>query len=437
MKVNILNWGVAATHDAIEALTNFGSNRSVSDYDAFVFDPFAQANLGLRRQDFDRRQREIRDLVSRNGGIVVCLLRPEAQVIVEGLGNVGCYNLLEPAAFMATRLITEKVRNGESTRWSLRRDAGGAAMEYFRVLQREVRVEGFLEASIGEVGAMGGNVLAENSAAYPVCVEFVVGAGRLSFVPVPRTASTDRVGAAIKRVVDAHLGGPTEIEAPAWIAGVTVPGAHANDGLIEDLELKKGELEMRISTLEKQRDELFDYRSLLFGYGKSLLEPVVRKSFAQFGFEVPEKWNGEWDFELLDPTTGSTAIGEVEGTDGPVDVDKYRQLLDYFQAEILEGRTRKPVLVGNGYRTKGPDAPERQNQFTEHVLRGAKQNGFCLMPTSELFRALCAVLESPDSEALKKEIRRSILGTVGIWTFADATAAAREARPSNPSEPSA
>jgi len=48
--------------------------------------------------------------------------------------------------------------------------------------------------------------------------------------------------------------------------------------------------------------------------------------------------DGDWDFELREPAAGSTAIGEVEGADGPVDVDKYRQLLDYFQAE---GTNRK------------------------------------------------------------------------------------------------
>jgi hypothetical protein len=39
---------------------------------------------------------------------------------------------------------------------------------------------------------------------------------------------------------------------------------------------------------------------------------------------------------------------------------------------------------------------------------------YCLLPTSELFKALCAVLRSPGDEALKRSIRASILSTVGV-----------------------
>ena len=418
MKLTILNWGMGATHEVIEVLQDLGGSRSISDYDAFVFDPFAQANLHIPHFVFQRRQNEIRDLVNRKGGVVICLLRPKVVVSPNTLGDTGSYGLLEPAAFRAVRFISEKIRDGESTLWNLRRGASGATLEYFRVLQRELRVESFLDAPVAEVDSFGGKVFAENSADYPVCVEFVVGAGRVCFVPVPASAVTDRVGAAVKRVVEAHFGGPSEVEAPAWVRRITVPGADSNDGVISELTVTKSEIEARISGLEKQRGELLEYRSLLFGYGKSMLEPVVRKALHQIGFDVLEKWSGDWDFELREPASSATAIGEVEGTDGPVDVDKYRQLLDYFQTEVLEGRTHKAILAGNGHRTKGLDAPERQNQFTEHVLRGARQNGFCLLPTSELFRAVCAVLESPNEEALKADIRRSILVTVGVWTFA-------------------
>jgi hypothetical protein len=89
MKLSILNFGVGATHQVIELLANFGINRSVSDYDAFLIDPFAQVNLGIDRATFVRRQREIRDLVHRKGGIVVCLLRPPTPVVVQPLGDMG------------------------------------------------------------------------------------------------------------------------------------------------------------------------------------------------------------------------------------------------------------------------------------------------------------------------------------------------------------
>jgi hypothetical protein len=134
----------------------------------------------------------------------------------------------------------------------------------------------------------------------------------------------------------------------------------------------------------------------------------------------PEEYAGEWDVELYESSASSnaTAIAEIEGSTGVVDVDKYRQLLDYVQTEVLEGRDHKGILVGNGYRLHDLNAPERQIQFSEHAQRGAIKNGFCLVPTTELFKAVCAVLEAAEKEELKVKIRESILVTVGIWTFA-------------------
>ncbi len=108
----------------------------------------------------------------------------------------------------------------------------------------------------------------------------------------------------------------------------------------------------------------------------------------------------------------------MEGSEGAIDVDKYRQLLDYIEAEAQEGRDHKGILVGNGFRLLAPDATERQNQFSEHVQRGASRNQFCLVPTTELFKAVSAVLESPENQALKEAIRESFFATTGLWSFA-------------------
>jgi hypothetical protein len=114
---------------------------------------------------------------------------------------------------------------------------------------------------------------------------------------------------------------------------------------------------------------------------------------------------------------GRTALGEVEGSEGVIDVDKYRQLLDYVETEAQEGRDHKGILIGNGFRLLAPDAPERHNQFSEHAQRGAVRNRFCLVPTTELFKAICAVLESPRDQALRTTIRQSLLATTGPWSF--------------------
>src|SRR5437867_11519786 len=76
------------------------------------------------------------------------------------------------------------------------------------------------------------------------------------------------------------------------------------------------------------------------------------------------------------------------------------------------------MLIGNGFRLLAPKVPERRIQFSEHAQRGAARNQFCLVPTMELFKAVCAVLESPEDQALKATIRESLLATTGPWSFA-------------------
>jgi hypothetical protein len=419
MKRRVASFGVGATHDLITHFPEFEDRRSLTDFDAFLIDPY-ELRAPIMRRDFERRQIEIRDLINRKSGIVVCVMRPERHVAVADLGNVSCHDVLDRSAPSSVNFIKTRMRAGEGTQWKLNPSGRGVLDAYFGVLREKLHFGTYLEVSDSEVQAATGKVCAVNSVGYPLCIEFAVGPGRLCFVPKPMNdVPTDRFGAAIVRVIEAHFGGPTDIEVPEWVRSVSVPGSDANDCEIANLQIKKDEIESKICELEQERLELLNHRSLLFGYGRTVLEPVVRKSFQGFGFAVSEEWVGDWDFELEEPVTLRTAIGEVEGSDGPINIDKYRQLLDYFQAEVLEGRSHKGILVGNGYRTKELDAAERQNQFTEHALRGAVQNGFCLLPTTELFKAVCAVLEASakEKEGLKSKIRESILSKAGVWTF--------------------
>lgn len=94
--------------------------------------------------------------------------------------------------------------------------------------------------------------------------------------------------------------------------------------------------------------------------------------------------------------------------------------MNYVEAEEDAGRRRKGILVGNGYRLKGVSESERGSQFTERVLKEANGFGYCLLPTTELFAAVCAVLKSPGDGALRKGLRDSILSKVGVWKFEEA-----------------
>jgi hypothetical protein len=424
LKKRILNFRIAATHPSIVDLPRVNDPRAISDFDAFAFDPSGMLESnGLTVDSFLRRRQELRDLIHLKGGIVVCLLRPEVRtgVPIPGFGNVGTYELLNFAMDSgALAQIQSALRAGQGSRIAMIPGATGVSVGYLRILASTLQFAAYLDTNGTSLAARAGTVLAVDSVSHPIAVEFTIGAGRVCFLPIPEGAPGDRVGSAVVRVVEAHYGGPSEIEEPAWVPSVTVPGANANDARIVQLEETKRHVKAEIAELTRTRTETLNYRILLYGYGKSALEPIVRAALRLVGFKVPEPdlYSGEWDVEIQHPTTGSTALAEVEGSQGAVDVDKYRQLLDYVQAEVLEGRDHKGILIGNGFRLAPPEATERQNQFSNHALLGAQKNQFCLLPTSELFKAVCAVLERPGDEGQKIQIRDSILATVGVWKFA-------------------
>jgi hypothetical protein len=427
MKKRILNLGLSATHDLITNLGDANDRISISDFDAFVFEP--NALHGTHSHNYIRRQIEIRDLVVGKGGIVICPLRQPGQLgYAVGGRTADSYGVLDVLVPAVLNHIRSALREGWGSTVEVVPNAKGASAGYFRVLKGVLRFAAYLDTIPANLEAVGATVIAVDSVSHPIGVEFAVGAGRICFVPVPDGATGDRVGSAIVRIVETHYGGPTEIDAPAWLAELTVPGATAHDAAILELDEKKTQIEAEVGHLRQKRSVLLNYRVLLYGYGKSMLEPVVRSAFRLFDFKVPEpdEYAGEWDVELHELLSSATAIGEVEGSEGIIDVDKYRQLLDYIQAESLEDRDHKGILIGNGYRLMPLDAAERKSQFSHHALRGAKKNKFCLLPTMELFKAVCAVLETPGDERLKVRIRDSLLSTVGVWTFAREVTASQE-----------
>lgn len=434
MKLRILNYRVTATHDLISTLSSIRDPASVSDFHALVYDSAGLKSDGnYSSQDVQRRQAEVRDLLHRKGGIVVYILRPEA----------GQEWLLDHAAHNLANFVRATVREGAGSQFKALQSGRGMSMGYFQVLRGTLHFTAHLEASESQITQNGGTILAVDSVGYPIAVEFLVGEGRICFLPPPNNIPADRMGAAVVKVITAHFNKTTQIDAPAWAGEITVPGANIHDKQIGELTERMEELAIQITALKDAREKLLSYVRLRFGYGKAVLEPVVRVAFRLVGFAVPEpeEYEGEWDVELRDNQFGRTALGEVEGSEGVIDVDKYRQLLDYIEAEAQDGREHKGILIGNGFRLLAPDAPERQNQFSEHARRGAARNQFCLVPTTELFKAVCAVLESPEDQVLKATIRESLFNTTGLWSFAEQTmegkSPAGQGDPLHPATPSA
>jgi hypothetical protein len=456
MKVRILNFGIESSHEQIRLLDDLFSDLAFNDFDAFVFDPaeieselrvsgtaandrttVVEDYSGSRRSTLNRHSREIFELVYYKGGVVVCILRDNnfmfkaeyrdiysTKIVYE---NYNPYFLLERICSQSDKpkLLKSFVSGeGEQIRF-----AAGISPSYLSILKNSLR---FYAAISPEAQDELTSVFARDSIGRIVAAEVKIGAGTLLFVPDTTEQDSERVGAALVQTVRELIAKDTPDITPAWVNEVTVPKSESNNAEIESVRQEREILSQRLEALETEKAELLKHRHLLYTTGKFVLEPAVRRAFRTLGYSVsePDTYDGEWDIEMRD-RKGSLLIGEVEGPEGQVDVEKYRQALDYHQDKFLEGEDNKPLLVGNAHRLIQID--QRPDAFTDHAIRGATKNGMALISTPDLFRAVCAVLAN-DSQELKAEIQDSIAACAGVWNWPPLRAEETESEPEAISE---
>jgi hypothetical protein len=439
MKVRILNFGIESSHEQIRHLDDLFSDLAFNDFDAFVFDPaeieselrasgtavtdrttVVEDYSGSRRSTLNRHSREIFELVYYKGGVVVCILRDNnfifkaeyrdtysTAIVYEDFNP---YFLLENICSHSgkPKLLKSFVSGeGEQIRF-----AAGISPSYLRILKESLR---FYAAIAPLAQDELTSVFARDSIGRIIAAEVKIGAGTLLFVPDTTEQNSERVGAALVHTVRELIAKDTPDITPAWVNEVTVPRSESNNAEIASVRQEREILTQRLEALETEKAELLKHRHLLYTTGKFVLEPAVRRAFRTLGYSVsePDTYDGEWDLEMSD-RNGNLCIGEVEGPEGPVDVVKFRQALDYHTDRYLAGFDNKGLLVGNAHRLV--PLSERPDSFTEHAVRGAKKNSMALIPTPALFRAVCAVLAN-DSEALKAEIQDSITTCDGVWNW--------------------
>jgi hypothetical protein len=441
MKLRILALGgLSEQRPIVTRLEKITDPLSISDFHAFVFDP---AHFGGQAQGLCsaggpvkyrapvnhhghelmeavlRRHKEIQDLILRKGGLIICFLSPRRyQFVAEGEGDKSLqfhdYSLLEEHISQTAQKPWSFVEEGLGTGITIL-PGRSCGKEYLHALNGKLEFHALFRGPGDQVSKLG-EVLATDSVGYPVAAYFPQKPGAIVCLPRSKGVTGTEENQAIIEVVNTFYSGAVELEPPTWVSDVDVPGANSNDEEIGRLRENREELDSKINILEHGRRTLQGYRKLLYGTGKTVLEPVVRRAFRLLGFSIPDpgEYQQDWDLFVSDES-GRTAIGEIGGFEGPIAVSKFRQLLHYVVSEGLEGRSRKGLLIGNGFRLTPLDSQQRKDQFTNPVVQEADRQGFCLIPTTELFKVICLVLQNADDEVLKKQLRDSIFSTVGLW----------------------
>ena len=204
------------------------------------------------------------------------------------------------------------------------------------------------------------------------------------------------------------------IDNPKWLDEYEVQ--------LETLNPFRSELERldrEINTLESRKQEILEKMEatmrlvdLLVEIGLGLAS-AARTGMDTLGFECSPSGIAEdghtFDLLLEDKNARRAVIRAASDDSGPIHVTEIEKLVEAIESRKLRVRP-KGILIGNASRLTPPT--ERDQWFDPECLDLARRHDFCLIPSFELFTAVCHVLHKAHSEHiddLKASLRREII----------------------------
>jgi len=420
MKKEILSMGQMIDVAGIEN-ANFFEAKSFTEYDDIIIDPTCVSGRDPRNPQILRRRHELEDFFRTLGGNLICFLRPETKL----------YSWFPPIEIDLTFLdfqenekqYTKKIHSAKfpdgfhiiaregKTIGALNKRRSFA--RYFEELTEEIRYVGVIA---DEWQHLDDYVIARDRTRKIVAMELPVGIGKLILLPPNSCKDAEKVGGILRNCLEGLDGIPSSPPSIDWLGAFTLPGEKA----IGD-EIKK--VEQEISALGEERQKqmsrlegVVKYKVLLWAKHKHPLEGVVRAALRLIGFNVLEDDQYPEDYDIFAKEGDLFLVGEVEGSKGQIDVQKYRQLLAYCEQERVDkGHKVKGLLIGNGLCEQNPK--ERGEQFSPQTIRGCESQKFCYMTTYTLYVIVESILANRTDEALKEQIKEKILGTEGEFVL--------------------
>jgi len=169
-------------------------------------------------------------------------------------------------------------------------------------------------------------------------------------------------------------------EPPEWLGEFPITKSETLASKIAKLSAEIDRLRDEREARGRERRELLEYQGLLWFEGKPL-EAVVQKALNLLGIAVEPKH--PIDLACSVPGGGELYI-EVEGTTGPIQIRKGRQLLGYI-AEAPDPSIIRGAVVGNPHRQQHPSNRPANDLFSPPLKRLASTQAWALVATVQLF----------------------------------------------------
>jgi len=414
--MEVLSIGILSDNEKVRYALNLLQTPSLYDLDAIVVDssriwpvqlncqPGSSANVGLLqsmspyREAFSVKGIEALHLVSR-GGTIVCLLQPLAMLTSFESTGKGSLQKLQMSQYdwLPITSFASLVQQGQGEH--ITRTKSSPFDEYLK--PDRVRWVAHL-TNVNDSTQF--QTLARNKADFPVACRFRIGLGAIYVLPYSTNPKFFEV---ILNCLAKSSQGHVRRRAPDWIMSWALPGEGELSKQISDVTDKITALQTKSQELKTKLYELSLVKSLLYERD-SPLEDAVKAAFKELGLSLAK--DDEKDFVFSG--TEERVIFEVTGSEGTIDVDKFRQLLDYLTTENKEGISAKSILVGN-HQIDSP--PEKRGQpFTQKAVAQSKVHDTCLLPTVELYRAIVKVRQG---KVDPKAFWKSLVETSGVFSL--------------------
>ena len=361
---------------------------------------------------FERRKKEITFLLT-SGKVVFCFLSPVEGILAENR-DIGDFQSLNNYSWLPNHLMPLRmsIMEGEGDK-IVAYNAKHELIPYYRAFKENLRYLAYLEMQVHGNKRDDKETAMINRTGNPVAFTIASGNGIIHFVPYPQGAYDEkRLLGVIIQCAKRFLTNDIKTEEPDWVKIINVPGENQFDSDILQLEKDMSNLQEQKETIEIQRQELIDYKGLLYEQGKPL-EDIAIKSLRLIGFEAEGYAVDDMEHDIVLQSIEGRAICEVEGKDNQaINIDKLDQLNRVIDEDFnLHGTYPEGILIGNPFRLSPLN--QRKDPFTDKIKIAAVRKKFGLLTTVELFKAVTKVLENPQDGELKKKVRIALLNSNG------------------------
>ena len=421
-------------HPAIQRESFFG-RFSFSAYDAVLIDPLEISGRwthevglspdGVRRVDpqrdrgfsktltawISKRRAETEDLLKSAGGIVVCRLRTRGEPLEIASGatppeHIDRYSWLPSISLIDRHHQLVFPSNGRFVprrgRDVVIEDSMSPFSEYIERFQDFFVYDAVYQDLLSTPIDRFAQVLARNKVGDVIALEIPFDEGRLILVPPTEGVSPAQEASVLSEIIDRMTDHPAFAAMPDWLPGYPLPG---EDGLIDELtrlEERQTAITEKLAELRGKWEQKTRHKRLLYTKGRFSFLPAVAEGFRELGFDV-EVDDGVL---MLRSQEGDALVVASAAEGAKVELPSYRHLLNSVDQAVTDGDGRlKGILVVSGSRELDPK--RRATQFSEGVLRGCADQGYCILSSTHLFKLVQDALETKRKD--HASIRRQII----------------------------